>query len=747
LAFIIKLRGPRMPATTCDRLALRFFSLVTAGVLFLISPSAPGADERAETALKDIADRAADPKADREKLRQDLLSFRRVHFRPPESVRAAELLSQLPSPLDKLDPATIPSLDRFEWQPKELVAVLGEHRGRYGYPVSCVAYSPDGKTIASGGNSLIRLWDTATLRQRGALAHGGAVTSMVYTRDGKTLAAAGSDATVRLWEMSSDPPKPGAVITAGTGVLSCVALTPTGRLLATGGQDMLVRLYDLSGDKPKDKGLLGGHSRGISAVAFGPDGKTLATGGLDGMVRVWDVSGETPKEQAVLEGHEKGVLALTFSPVVPPLTLATSGYDGIRLWDLSGLRPRERALLKEHGSYVGALAFTASGRTLASGGGDFNVRLWDVATAREKAILEGHTSVVTGVAFSADGRALATSCSDWVVRLWDLTGTKPKQRFEPKGHLSHPYALTFTPDGQTLASGSEDRTTRLWGLGGRDAKERALLKGDSVAIYALAMSPEGKMLAAGGAGATARVWDPVLGRPLHKLQDAPSSIASLSFTPDGRRLVGGSGKVVCVWDPATGREEVRFEGPTTYVNTLAVSPDGRQVLTSSGGYKYDKNGQIVYKNGAPVFVDCALWFWDLEKGEVLHHLMDFTRPINVAEFTAAGDSALVAAGDPELRFWDLAGSAPRDTQRKFQGTSGYFYAARVSPDSKTVATVGPDAALIVWDLASGKRLFQWQAPENLAGLAFASDSRHLAVGLGTGPLYILRLRELKKATE
>jgi WD40 repeat protein len=720
-------------------------------LLTLLPAQGPGADEKAEAALKQLSARLADPAADREKVRQDLLAFQRGHFGTAEAIQAADLVSQLPSRLDKLEAAAIPAVERFEWQPKELVAVLGEHRGRHAYPVSCVAYSPDGKTVVSGGSSILRLWDTATLRQRTLLGHGGAVTAVIYSRDGKTLAAAGTDATVRLWDMSGDKPKAGPVITAGTAPLNAVALTPGGHLLATAGADSMVRLFDLTGDKPKDKGILGGHSRPVNALAFSPDGKILASGSADETIHLWDVSGDTPKETAKLEGLEKGVAALAFAPQEKPLTLAAAGADGmLRLWDLSGLRPAERAVVKAHGgSYLTALAFTSSARTLATAGADWTVRLWDMSVKqpKEKAVLEGHINVVTGVALSADGRSLVTGSADWTVRLWDLTGAKPRQHFEPKGHLSKAYAVTFTPDGQTLASGGEDRTVRLWTISGREGKERSMLKGDDVAVYTLAISPDGKMLAAGGASVSARLWDPILGRPLHKLQDAPGAVGNLVFSPDGGDILGASGKVLCLWEAGTGREVRRFEGATTPVGPVAFSPDGRLALSGSGGYLYDKDGQPVIdkKTREYVYVDCAMWVWDVEKGEERQRVKDFKYPVTGVAFTGDGRTALAGSSEPRIRSWDLAGDTLRERTADYKGKSGAVYSMRGSPDGKLLATYGPDGQVIIWELASGRRLFEWSPPEYIGGIAFASDSRHLAVGFGAGPVYVLRLRELKKS--
>src|SRR5438105_2027344 len=99
-------------------------------------PSTAFADPKAEAALKPLLDRFDASSGDRAALARDLIAFRRAHAGTPEAVKAAELLAKLPSPLDQLDHTTIKKIERFDWQPKELVAVMGEHLGRHGAPVS-----------------------------------------------------------------------------------------------------------------------------------------------------------------------------------------------------------------------------------------------------------------------------------------------------------------------------------------------------------------------------------------------------------------------------------------------------------------------------------------------------------------------------------------------------------------------------------------------------------------------------------
>src|SRR5260370_35198643 len=119
----------------------------------------------------------------------------------PAALELARQRAASPSPLDKLSAGAIPKLEVFDWQPKELVAVMGEHRGRQGHHAYSVAFSSDGKVVASGGgNGLIRFWDRANLRQLYLIgAHGNGVRRIVLFAGGKRQASWGGEALVRLW--------------------------------------------------------------------------------------------------------------------------------------------------------------------------------------------------------------------------------------------------------------------------------------------------------------------------------------------------------------------------------------------------------------------------------------------------------------------------------------------------------------------------------------------------------------------
>jgi WD40 repeat protein len=272
-----------------------------------------------------------------------------------------------------------------------------------------------------------------------------------------------------------------------------------------------------------------------------------------------EVLQKNPHLLCYLHDHKIAVFSVAFSP--DGNSLASGGGDGtIILWNLA-TRQSQGPPLRGHKGGVWKVAFSRDGKTLASGSADGTVRLWDVKTSQPlEPPLTEHQGPVHSVALSPDGKTLASGGGD----IWDGPGTitlwniETREPLKPplKGHKYTVWSIAFSPDGKTVASGSEDGTIRLWDLASREPKGPPL-QGQKGGVRSVAFSPDGKTLASGGMSndnivrwdgenlvygrGTIILWDLKTRQPLGSpLQGHESYVCSVAFSPDGKTLASGS---------------------------------------------------------------------------------------------------------------------------------------------------------------------------------------------------------------
>ncbi len=592
-------------------------------------------------------------------------------------------------------------------------------------PIVCIAYSPDGKRIATGvipspgGTDELRVWDLesglsvfqigmpmvdfrgiayspngrflATVGFQGVPRirdaddgqvlrqfHGHSdkvdLNAVAFSPDGQTLATAGADKTIRLWDVASGAWR--KTLTGHRGTINGLAFSPDGKRLAACDQEGATRLWDVvSGEVSVS---LVGHVGSIESVAFAPDGTTLATGGSDATVRIWNAA--TGAVLARIEGRADQLIAcVRFSP------------DGKLLAASSGPKASARAAI-------------TGGLTARS-----VVTLWDVATRRELAALEGHTQAIPSIAFSPDGKTLATGSLDATLRLWDVASYKLKDSLpRPPGAAGTPdvvLALTYSPDGKILATAGETRTIQL-----RDVASRALLKtfpGHAEAVTSLAFAPDGKTLASSGYDGLIRLWDLASGREPRELKGHKGWVFSVAFSPDGRMVAsGGYDKLVKLWDLAGGAEVVSLQGHSGSVRSVAFSPDGRAL--ASGGS------------------DRTVRLWNLAGRKERTVLKGHTGAVRAVAFSPDGTLLASGAEDMTIRVWDAVSGQERAT---LTGPTDIVTCLAFARDGKTLASAGFDQLVRIWDVAASReRAAVHGHAAAVAALAFAPDGRHIATG-------------------
>lgn len=358
--------------------------------------------------------------------------------------------------------------------------------------------------------------------------------------------------------------------------------------------------------------------------------------------------------------------------MTPPLPTATPEaaapqppIDFLEYWKTDC---REIKTFRGHSHGVWSVAFSPDGLTLASGGAERLVRMWDIETGRLLRSLRGHTNDIRAIVFTPDGQTLATASEDRTIRLWNpKTGEPTKLLFTRYDH--NVCSLSLSPDGLMLARGSHNKDIKIWEV--TTGTELMTLLGkdqyDHHWSVCVAFCPDGIHLASGTDIGKIKLWE-VLPSGEEKVlhdghwqRDADDStetrgyfieddggfqkpmdywIGAMTFTPDGKTLITGSrDKTIKFFEMPKLIEKKCLTGHTAWVRSLAVSPDGK-VLASAGD-------------------DNTIKFWDIAAGRHFKTVKGHTAGVRHIAFSPDGKRLASASWDRTIKLWE-GGAEPTE---------------------------------------------------------------------------------------
>jgi WD40 repeat protein len=576
--------------------------------------------------------------------------------------------------------------------PLGALARFGTSRLCQGEAITALAFSPDGKLLASaGGRSGIRLWEVATGRSVAVLR--GDVRAdfraLAFSPDGKVLAGAQWRGKVSLWQVATWQ-KVRELAHPQTD-FRAVAFAPDGKTLAVGG-DHGVHLWDVAAGT--ESRTLQGEDGPVNAIAFSPDGKTLLSGGDSKTVRLWDVN--SGREVQQFPHREGPIHTVGFSPDGRTV-ISGSVSDGVRVWDVA-MGKQLLQLAKRHGP----AAFSPDGRTLAATGPHDQVVFYDATTGKElrqaRPELRNRHNVL---AFSPDGKMVACGGLDGVVRLWDTASGGEEER--GPGHESHVAAIAFAPDDRTLAT-TTLCAVHLWDTA--TGKELHRLRGF---LPQVAFAADGKALATLSPGVEEGLswWD--ITQAPRQLRRMPSRyLTQLALSPDGTKMVEASG-ITGVWDTATGKKLYGFTALQVDHLSLAFSPDGRLLAAVVSAER-----------------SLSVRVWDLATGKEVARLADGVLSLGDRSLALSADGRTLAFGPAarrEVSLWDVPSG------KEVGRWKGVGDVMAFSPDGYTLASGGLDGKVYLWEVLTGQLIYAFKGHAGgVTALGFSHGGETLASG-------------------
>jgi WD40 repeat protein len=601
--------------------------------------------------------------------------------------------------------------------------------------------------------------------------HAEEVGSIAYSPDGRTLATTGEDNTIRLWAARTGELI--RVLDRDGGSIESLAFSRRGDLLVSGGEHRLNDRGDLVLWNTRSGRILRtlpGHLDRVMSVALSSDGAVLASGSYDDTVKIWSVKTGALLRTLAARG---AVYEVAFTP--DGTRVAAARADAVLLWNV-----RSGALVKTIGGHrynVTPIAFSPDGNILAIGGGQEEAKLCDLKTGKTWALFSGEDTV-RSIAFSKEGARLACGGyfregGDGMIRMLDAGTRRTLWRVRRNG--SSVMSIAFAPDGKTLACGAGSfadlRAGEVSLLSAETGALKMALAPPGRPVQGVTFGAKGTLLAAALEPGVVSFWDLRSG-VLQKSQTfGPRSLSSISLSSDWTKMAANNFGSVRVWNLQSSRELHRVSENRGWEETGVVSPDGS---TLAMGYRVPhgtifpppprvdrvslidlRTGQLMKPLliGTPGFASSAVFspdgrtvatwgidgvieLWDPQRAVKRGMVKVSGAPL--VDVVFAPDTSLFAAligrtgfvGAHSIEVWD---AETQKLKRDFSVPDISLAKCVLSPGANTVVGMSDEGDIELFDTMTGRTTGRFKVPVwRTRSIAIAADGRRLAVAGADG---------------
>lgn len=635
--------------------------------------------------------------------------------------------------------ATTIGLWLYDGQSGKELALLMPH-----ISVNAIAFSPDGKTLASGGDDkLVSLWNMPEGTHKQTLSgHTDKILKMKFSADGKTLASTSTN-EINLRNMTSSTHKQSF---HRFNLNRDTHITLNGEQVVFTDVDSIGNTVEIEylGNEKQNK-IFDANLPTIWAMTFSPDGKILAYeiteseetkdyGNKDNSIILRNVdTGELVQE--INNTSRYDVECMTFSADGKTLITANVIEGTLSLWDVETGQEKKTISCDPHRPrYV---SISPDGKSLVSWSDEASFYLWDIPTGKSKQIITGHPywPYILSSSLSADGKTLASSDSILIrdnFYLSDITTGKQIKIYD--GHTRLIRDTEFNPDGTILATCSEDDTIRLWDATTGKKLKTIKIKKEILFKFKLAFSIDGETLAVASRNEEIYLWNVNTGRRKKTLTGVINNACHLFFSPDGQHLASISSKNdFYVGNVSTGKQNEIFAEQIKNVSNAAFSPDGTTLAIT---FKYDNKN----KNSDEPKRSHQIELWNVADATKEHTYIGHIGDVTNAIFSPDGKILATGSKDKTIRLWDVTTGQQKHVlvvtgpQEHVFIDGNWLIGKRIdveyiklfafSPDGKILATGIDSGNIYLWDTETGEQKKTLKGhTKQIMEISFSADGR------------------------